>query len=144
MKNILKPLKGYFLLLTVASILLPKSLSGNTKPWIQLSNDTITADTIKQVDTLSKKTINIYLAKGLEARKLVFVLRERISLDSQIIAAKDTTIVKYQILDKEWADKFKGKEKELADAIKREQIEVFWKKVFQGTTLVFFTLFLAK
>lgn len=144
MKNILKPLKGYCLLLTLLSILLPKSLSGNTKPWTQLSNDTITTDTIKQVDTISKKTINIYLAKGLEARKLVFVLRERISLDSQIIAAKDTTIVKYQILDKEWADKFKGKEKELADAIKREQIESLWKKIFQGTTLVFFTLFVTK
>lgn len=144
MKNILKPLKGLYLLLTVVSILLPKSLSGNTKPWTQLSNDTITADTTKQVDTISKKTINIYLSKGLEARKLVFVLRERISLDSQIIAAKDTTIVKYQILDKEWADKFKGKEKELADAIKREQIESLWKKIFQGTTLVFFTLFVTK
>jgi hypothetical protein len=104
----------------------------------------LSSDTTKQVDTISKKTINLYLAKGLEARKLVFVLRERISLDSQIIASKDTVITRYEILNKEWATLFKNKEKELATVIKQKQTETIWKKIFQGTTLVFFTLFVVK
>ena len=108
MKNILKQLKGYFLLLTLLNILLPKNLSASTNNWIAQSP----IDSTK-VDTISKQVINIYLAKGLEARKLVLVLRERIQLDSQIISTKDTIITKYQLIDKEWATRLKGKEKEL-------------------------------
>jgi hypothetical protein len=138
MKNILKQLKGYFLLLTVVSTLLPLSLSANTGNWIvQLPTDTT------KVDTISKQVINIYLAKGLEARKLVLVLRERIQLDSQIISTKDTVIKQYQLVDREWASKYKIKEDEVLKAIERENKEYFWKRVFQVTTIFFAGLFLA-
>jgi hypothetical protein len=138
MKNILKQLKGYFLLLTVVSILLPLSLSANTGNWIaQIPTDTT------KVDTISKQVINIYLAKGLEARKLVLVLRERIQLDSQIISTKDTIIKQYQLVDREWSSKYKQKEKELSESVKRENTEYFWKRVFQVTTVFFGVLFLA-
>ena len=138
MKNILKQLKGYFLLLTVVSTLLPLSLSANTGNWIvQLPTDTT------KVDTISKQVINIYLAKGLEARKLVLVLRERIQLDSQIIFTKDTVIKQYQLVDREWASKYKIKEDEVLKAIERENKEYFWKRVFQVTTIFFAGLFLA-
>lgn len=138
MKNILKQLKGYFSLLTVVSILLPLSLSANTGNWIaQIPTDTT------KVDTISKQVINIYLAKGLEARKLVLVLRERIQLDSQIISTKDTVIKQYQLVDREWSKKYKQKEDELVKAVKRENTEYFWKRVFQVTTIFFAGLFLA-
>jgi hypothetical protein len=138
MKNILKQLKGYFLLLTVVSILLPLSLSANTGNWIaQIPTDTT------KVDTISKQVINIYLAKGLEARKLVLVLRERIQLDSQIISTKDTIIKQYQLVDREWASKYKQKEEELKKSVERENKEYFWKRVFQVTTIFFAGLFLA-
>jgi hypothetical protein len=138
MKNILKQLKGYFLLLTVVSTLLPLSLSANTGNWIvQLPTDTT------KVDTISKQVINIYLAKGLEARKLVLVLRERIQLDSQIISTKDTVIKQYQLVDREWASKYKIKEDEVLKVIERENKEYFWKRVFQVTTIFFAGLFLA-
>ena len=138
MKNILKQLKEYFSLLTVVSILLPLSLSANTGSWIaQTPTDTT------KVDTISKQVINIYLAKGLEARKLVLVLRERIQLDSQIISTKDTVIKQYQLVDREWAKKHKQKEDELLKAVERENTEYFWKRVFQVTTIFFAGLFLA-
>jgi hypothetical protein len=132
-------LKEYSLLLTLLSILLPKNLSGNTENWIIKP----VTDTSK-VDTISKQVINIYLAKGLEARKLVLVLRERIQLDSQIISTKDTIITKYQLVDREWATKFKDKEKELVDIIKKEHREYFWKRVFQVTTVFFAFLYVGK
>ncbi len=138
MKNTLKQLRGYFLLLTLLNILLPLSLSANTGNWIvQVPTDTT------KVDTISKQVINIYLAKGLEARKLVLVLRERIYLDSQIISTKDTVIKQYQLVDREWAKKHKQKEDELLKAIERENTEYFWKRVFQMTTIFFAGLFFA-
>lgn len=139
MKNILKQLKGYFLPPILASILLPLNLSASTNNWIAQSP----IDSTK-VDTISKQVINIYLAKGLEARKLVLVLRERIQLDSQIISTKDTIITKYQLIDKEWATRLKGKEKELVETLEREKKEYFWKRVFQATTIFFAFLYLSK
>lgn len=137
MKNLLKQLNVFFWLLTVASILLPKNLLGNTNNLI-LSSDSV------KTDTISKKVINIYLTKGLEARRLVFVLRRQNVLDSQIIAAKDTIITRYVILNKDLDSRLKKQEDELAKAIQREQTEYFWKRVFQGATLFFAALFVAK
>lgn len=119
------------------SILLPKNLSGNTNNLI-LSSDSV------KTDTISKKVINIYLTKGLEARKLVFVLRRQNILDSQMLAAKDTIITRYVILNKDLDSRLKKQEDELAKAIQREQTEYFWKRVFQGATLFFAALFVAK
>ena len=119
------------------SILLPKNLLGSTNNLI-LSSDSV------KTDTISKKVINIYLTKGLEARKLVFVLRRQNVLDSQIIAAKDTIITRYVILNKDLSSNLKKQEDELAKAIQREQTEYFWKRVFQGATLFFAALFVAK
>lgn len=119
------------------SILLPKNLSGSTNNLI-LSSDSV------KTDTISKKVINIYLTKGLEARKLVFVLRRQNVLDSQMLAAKDTIITRYVILNKDLSSNLKKQEDELAKAIQREQTEYFWKRVFQGATLFFAALFVAK
>ena len=137
MKNLLKQLNVSFWLLIALSILLPKNLSGSTNNLI-LSSDSV------KTDTISKKVINIYLTKGLEARKLVFVLRRQNVLDSQMLAAKDTIITRYVILNKDLDSRLKKQEDELAKAIQREQTEYFWKRVFQGTTLFFAALFLAK
>lgn len=140
MKNLLKLLNVFYLLPIVASILLPKNLYGTT-------DNLILSDTSKsqvKVDTISKKVINIYLTKGLEARKLVFVLRKQITLDSQVISLKDTVISKYVILNKDLDSRLKQKENELVIAVKEAQREYFWKRVFQGTTLFFAALFLAK
>lgn len=137
MKNLLKQLNVSFWLLIALSILLPKNLSGSTNNLI-LSSDSV------KTDTISKKVINIYLTKGLEARKLVFVLRRQNVLDSQIIAAKDTIITRYVILNKDLSSNLKKQEDELAKAIQREQTEYFWKRVFQGATLFFAALFVAK
>lgn len=137
MKNLLKQLNVSFWLLIALSILLPKNLSGSTNNLI-LSSDSV------KTDTISKKVINIYLTKGLEARKLVFVLRRQNVLDSQIIAAKDTIITRYVILNKDLDSRLKKQEDELAKVIKREQTEYFWKRVFQGATLFFAALFVAK
>lgn len=137
MKNLLKQLNVSFWLLIALSILLPKNLSGSTNNLI-LSSDSV------KTDTISKKVINIYLTKGLEARKLVFVLRRQNVLDSQIIAAKDTIITRYVILNKDLDSRLKKQEDELAKAIQREQTEYFWKRVFQGATLFFAALFVAK
>lgn len=137
MKNLLKQLNVSFWLLILASFLLPKNLSGNTNNLI-LSSDSV------KTDTISKKVINIYLTKGLEARKLVFVLRRQNILDSQMLAAKDTIITRYVILNKDLDSRLKKQEDELAKAIQREQTEYFWKRVFQGATLFFAALFVAK
>ena len=137
MKNLLKQLNVFYLLPILASFLLPKNLSGSTNNLI-LSSDSV------KTDTISKKVINIYLTKGLEARKLVFVLRRQNVLDSQIIAAKDTIITRYVILNKDLDSRLKKQEDELAKAIQREQTEYFWKRVFQGATLFFAALFVAK
>ena len=107
----------------------------------------ILSDTSKpkvKVDTISKKVINIYLTKGLEARKLVFVLKRQITLDSQIINLKDTVISKYEIINKDLDSRLKKQENELVIAVKKAEREYFWKRVFQGTTLFFAALFLAK
>jgi hypothetical protein len=119
------------------SILLPKNLSGNTNNLI-LSSDSV------KTDTVSKKVINIYLTKGLEARKLVFVLRRQIVLDSQMLLMKDTIISRYEILNKDLDSRLKKEEDKLAKAIQKEQTEYFWKRVFQGATLFFAALFVAK
>lgn len=137
MKNLLKQLNVSFWLLIALSILLPKNLSGSTNNLI-LSSDSV------KTDTISKKVINIYLTKGLEARKLVFVLRRQNVLDSQMLAAKDTIITRYVILNKDLDSRLKKQENELAKAIQREQTEYFWKRVFQVSTLFFAALFLAK
>lgn len=137
MKNLLKQLNVSFWLLIALSILLPKNLSGSTNNLI-LSSDSV------KTDTISKKVINIYLTKGLEARKLVFVLRRQNVLDSQMLAAKDTIITRYVILNKDLSSNLKKQEDELAKAIQREQTEYFWKRVFQGATLFFAALFIAK
>lgn len=140
MKNLLKLLNVFYLLPILASILLPKNLYGTT-------DNLILSDTSKsqvKVDTISKKVINIYLTKGLEARKLVFVLRKQITLDSQVISLKDTVISKYVILNKDLDSRLKKKENELVVAVKEAQREYFWKRVFQTTTLFFAALFLAK
>ena len=121
----------------VLSILLPKNLSGNTNNLI-LSSDSV------KTDTVSKKVINIYLTKGLEARKLVFVLRRQIVLDSQMLLMKDTIISRYEILNKDLDSRLKKEKDKLAKAIQREQTEYFWKRVFQGATLFFAALFVAK
>lgn len=137
MKNLLKQLNVSFWLLIALSILLPKNLSGSTNNLIPSS------DSVK-TDTISKKVINIYLTKGLEARKLVFVLRRQNVLDSQMLAAKDTIITRYVILNKDLDSKLKKEEDKLAKAIQREQTEYFWKRVFQVSTLFFAALFIAK
>jgi len=137
MKNLLKQLNVSFWLLIALSILLPKNLSGSTNNLI-LSSDSV------KTDTISKKVINIYLTKGLEARKLVFVLRRQNVLDSQMLAAKDTIITRYVILNKDLDSRLKKQEDELAKAIQREQTEYFWKRVFQVSTLFFAALFVAK
>lgn len=103
----------------------------------------LSSDSVK-TDTISKKVINIYLTKGLEARKLVFVLRKQNVLDSQMLAAKDTIITRYVILNKDLDSKLKKEEDKLAKAIQREQTEYFWKRVFQVSTLFFAALFVAK
>jgi hypothetical protein len=121
----------------VLSILLPKNLSGNTNNLI-LSSDSV------KTDTVSKKVINIYLTKGLEARKLVFVLRRQIVLDSQMLLMKDTIISRYEILNKDLDSRLKKEEDKLAKAIQKEQTEYFWKRVFQGATLFFAALFVTK
>lgn len=137
MKNLLKQLNVSFWLLIALSILLPKNLSGSTNNLI-LSSDSV------KTDTISKKVINIYLTKGLEARKLVSVLRRQNVLDSQMLAAKDTIITRYVILNKGLSSDLKKQEDELAKAIQREQTEYFWKRVFQVSTLFFAALFIAK
>ncbi len=119
------------------SILLPKNLSGSTNNLI-LSSDSV------KTDTISKKVINIYLTKGLEARKLVFVLRRQIVLDSQMLLMKDTIISRYEILNKDLDSRLKKEKDKLAKAIQREQTEYFWKRVFQGATLFFAALFVTK
>ena len=137
MKSLLKQLNVFYLLPILASFLLPKNLSGSTNNLI-LSSDSV------KTDTISKKVINIYLTKGLEARKLVFVLRRQNVLDSQMLAAKDTIITRYVILNKDLDSRLKKEEDKLAKAIQREQTEYFWKRVFQGATLFFAALFVAK
>lgn len=137
MKNLLKPLNVSFWLLIVLSILSPKNLLGNTNNLI-LSSDTT------KTDTISKKVINIYLTKGLEARKTVPVLRKQILLDSQVIILKDTIISNCLKVNRDLDSNLKKKEKEVDDLIKKEQTEYFWKRVFQVSTLFFATLFLAK
>ena len=137
MKNLLKLLNVSFWLLIVLSILSPKNLSGNTNNLI-LSSDTT------KTDTISKKVINIYLTKGLEARKTVPVLRKQILLDSQVIILKDTIISNCLKVNRDLDSNLKKKEKEVDDLIKKEQTEYFWKRVFQVSTLFFATLFLAK
>lgn len=137
MKNLLKPLSVSFWLLIVLSILSPKNLLGNTNNLI-LSSDTT------KTDTISKKVINIYLTKGLEARKTVPVLRKQILLDSQVIILKDTIISNCLKVNRDLDSNLKKKEKEVDDLIKKEQTEYFWKRVFQVSTLFFATLFLAK
>ena len=140
MKNLQKLLNAFCWLPIVLSILLPKNLSANT-------DSLILSDTSKsqvKVDTISKKVINIYLTKGLEARKLVFVLKRQITLDSQIINLKDTVISKYEIINKDLDSRLKKQENELVIAIKKAEREYFWKRVFQGTTLMFAALFLVK
>lgn len=103
----------------------------------------LSSDSVK-TDTISKKVINIYLTKGLEARKLVFVLRRQNVLDSQMLVMKDTIITRYEILNKDLDSRLKKQENELAKAIQREQTEYFWKRVFQGATIFFAALFVAK
>jgi len=137
MKNLLKQLNVFFWLLIALSILLPKNLSGSTNNLI-LSSDSV------KTDTISKKVINIYLTKGLEARKLVFVLRRQNVLDSQMLVIKDTIITKYEILNKNLDSELKKQENELVKAIKREQTEYFWKRIFQGATIFLAALFVAK
>jgi hypothetical protein len=110
---------------------------GNTNNLI-LSSDTT------KTDTISKKVINIYLTKGLEARKTVIVLRKQILLDSQVIILKDTIISNCLKVNRDLDSNLKKKEKEVDDLIKKEQTEYFWKRVFQVSTLFFATLFLAK
>lgn len=140
MKNLLKLLNVFCWLLIVSNVLLPKNLLGNT-PTSTLFDS---SKSQVKVDTICKKVINIYLTKGLEARKLIFVLRKQITLDSQIISLKDTVISKYIILNKDLDSRLKEKENELVVAVKEAQREYFWKRVFQGTTLFFAALFLAK
>ena len=137
MKNLLKQLNVFYFTLILVSILLPKNLSGSTNNLI-LSSDSV------KTDTISKKVINIYLTKGLEARKLVFVLRRQNVLDSQMLVMKDTIITKYEILNKDLDSRLKKEEDKLAKAIQREQTEYFWKRVFQGATIFFAALFIAK
>ena len=137
MKNLLKLLNVSFWLLIALSILSPKNLLGNTNNLI-LSSDTT------KTDTISKKVINIYLTKGLEARKTVPVLRKQILLDSQVIILKDTIISNCLKVNRDLDSNLKKKEKEVDDLIKKEQTEYFWKRVFQVSTLFFATLFLAK
>lgn len=137
MKNLLKLLNVSFWLLTLLSILSPKNLLGNTNNLI-LSSDTT------KTDTISKKVINIYLTKGLEARKTVPVLRKQILLDSQVIILKDTIISNCLKVNRDLDSNLKKKEKEVDDLIKKEQTEYFWKRVFQVSTLFFATLFLAR
>lgn len=103
----------------------------------------LSSDSVK-TDTISKKVINIYLTKGLEARKLVFVLRRQNVLDSQMLVIKDTIITKYEILNKNLDSELKKQENELVKAIKREQTEYFWKRIFQGATIFLAALFVAK
>jgi hypothetical protein len=103
----------------------------------------LSSDTTK-TDTISKKVINIYLTKGLEARKTVPVLRKQILLDSQVIILKDTIISNCLKVNRDLDSNLKKKEKEVQDLIKKEQTEYFWKRVFQVSTLFFATLFLAK
>ena len=103
----------------------------------------LSSDSVK-TDTVSKKVINIYLTKGLEARKLVFVLRRQIVLDSQMLLMKDTIISRYEILNKDLDSRLKKEEDKLAKAIQKEQTEYFWKRVFQGATLFFAALFVTK
>lgn len=137
MKNLLKLLNVSFWLLIALSILSPKNLLGNTNNLI-LSSDTT------KTDTISKKVINIYLTKGLEARKTVPVLRKQILLDSQVIILKDTIISNCLKVNRDLDSNLKKKEKEVDDLIKKEQTEYFWKRVFQVSTLFFATLFLAR
>ena len=124
MKNLLKLLNVSFWLLIALSILSPKNLLGNTNNLI-LSSDTT------KTDTISKKVINIYLTKGLEARKTVPVLRKQILLDSQVIILKDTIISNCLKVNRDLDSNLKKKEKEVDDLIKKEQTEYFWKRVFQ-------------
>ena len=140
MKNLLKLLNVFCWLLIVSNVLLPKNLLGNT-PTSTLFDS---SKSQVKVDTICKKVINIYLTKGLEARKLVFVLKRQITLDSQIINLKDTVISKYEIINKDLDSRLKKQENELVIAVKKAETEYFWKRVFQGTTLFFAALFLAK
>lgn len=61
-----------------------------------------------------------------------------------MLAAKDTIITRYVILNKDLDSKLKKEEDKLAKAIQREQTEYFWKRVFQVSTLFFAALFIAK
>lgn len=60
------------------------------------SNNTDTSIQYK-TDTISHKEIVVYLAKGLEARQLVIVLRKELIKDSIIISYKDSIITEYLV-----------------------------------------------
>lgn len=129
MKNLVKPLNAYFWLLIVFSFISPKTSYANTNSWIPSDTPRV------QVDTISKKVINIYLTKGLEARKLVYVLRRQIVLDSQIIAKQDTIIENYKIINTELTESLKKRDQEIVKLIKREQRAVFWRKAWQSVSI---------
>ncbi len=123
--------KTLLILLTVFSSLLPTNLLASIE------------DSTVSIDTVSRKEINIYLAKGLEARKIVIVLRKEIKLDSQIISSKDTIITQYKIINQKLSEALEIKESELALYIKKYQRQKFWKNTF-GTlsaalTILYFT-----
>ena len=118
--------------------------NGTTTMAMGNTNNLILSSDTTKTDTISKKVINIYLTKGLEARKTVPVLRKQILLDSQVIILKDTIISNCLKVNRDLDSNLKKKEKEVQDLIKKEQTEYFWKRVFQVSTLFFATLFLAK
>jgi hypothetical protein len=126
-------LSAYFWLLTLVNILSLTSLSAKTED-----------STHSRVDTISQKVINTYLAKGIEARKLVYVLRKQIFLDSAIISTKDTIIVKYQIINQILTTNLKNKEQELVKIIKKYERERFFRRLLEVVSLGVGLLYLSK
>lgn len=100
--------------------------------------------THSKTDTISQKVINIYLAKGIEARKLVLVLRKQIFLDSVVIATQDTIIVKYQIVNQILTESLKNKDKEIIKLIQKHKREVWIRRFFEVTTLTLLALHISK
>lgn len=85
-------------------------------------------DDSTRYDTISRKVVNIYLAKGLQARKEVLVLRKIIKLDSQRFAIKDTIIVTLYEENKVLRESSKAYKK----AYKRQKLWTYFFEVLSG------------
>jgi len=82
------------------------------------------------------KEINIYLAKGAEARERLIIAKKINKLDSINLALKDSVILNLKLKDTLSTTDRKYLNSELTKTNKIYRREKFFRKLFQGTSII--------